>query len=80
MPLYEYRCPDNGLTVEVRHGMSEKLETWGELCERSNQSPGTTRPDAFVERLMSAPVPTPSRGGSGSFQGCGTGCACARDA
>ena len=35
MPTYEYHCPSNGQTLEVRHGMSEKLLTWGELCERA---------------------------------------------
>ena len=81
MPLYEYRCADNGLVVEVRHGMSERLETWGELCERSGHAVGNTPAETSIERILSAPVPTPSGSGpSAGFQGCGSGCACAPDA
>lgn len=32
MPTYDYHCPANGRTVEVKHAMSEKVRTWGELC------------------------------------------------
>jgi len=83
MPYYEYRCPSNGRTVEVRHGMEERLETWGALVDRAGVALGGTPADAPVERLMSAPVPaagsTP-RSDGGDFQGCGAGCACARRA
>jgi predicted nucleic acid-binding Zn ribbon protein len=82
MPYYEYRCVANGRTVEVRHGMSEQLETWGEVAGRAGVALGATPADAPVERLLSAPVPM--TGGTSSdgadFQGCGTGCACARNA
>lgn len=80
MPLYEYHCPDNGQVVEVRHRMAEKLETWGEVCEVAGRERGATPGGATVERILSAPVPTPSGGANAGFQGCGTGCACARDA
>lgn len=79
MPYYEYRCGANGKTVEVRHPMSDRLETWGELADLSGTDPGDTPLDAPVERLMSAPVPlTASSSGSGEagFQGCGAGCSC----
>ena len=33
MPTYDYRCEANGRVVEVRHRMSERLTTWGELCK-----------------------------------------------
>ena len=52
MPTYEYICPDNGQCVEVRHRISEKLETWGELCERAEVSPGETPLDAPVQRKL----------------------------
>lgn len=84
MPYYEYRCPANGRTVEVRHAMSGRLETWGEVAEAAGLELGDTAADAPVERLMSvASVATGGEGGSapsGGFQGCGPGCACAHQA
>ena len=53
MPSYDYRCPDNGEVVTVRHRMSEKLTSWGELCELAGREPGETPADAPVERLIS---------------------------
>jgi len=82
MPYYEYRCPSNGRTLEVRHAMQERLETWGQLAGRAGVDPGPTPVEAPVERLLSAPVPLPGgnpRAGT-DFQGCGAGCACARSA
>ena len=35
MPSYDYRCEANGRVVEVRHTMSEKLTTWGEVCAQA---------------------------------------------
>jgi len=54
MPLYEYRCEANGQLVEVQHKMTERLLTWGELCERAGIATGRTDPQAPVEKLMSA--------------------------
>lgn len=79
MPYYEYRCGTNGLTMEVRHPMSQRLETWGELVDLAGTDPGDTPRDAPVERLMSAPVPLTSSGSDAAdsgFQGCGPSCAC----
>lgn len=53
MPTYEYRCASNGRLVEVRHKMSERLSSWGELCERAGVAPGRTDPAAPVEKLIS---------------------------
>ncbi len=80
MPYYEYRCPSNGRTVEVRHGMSEFLETWGEVTRHAGIETGATPTDSPVERLLSAPIPLTGSGGQADFQGCGAGCACARSA
>ena len=80
MPYYEYHCRGNGRTVEVRHGMSEAVQTWGELCERAGMDVDTTPVDAPVERLISVPVPAPGGSKEAGFQGCGVGCACALDA
>lgn len=81
MPYYEYRCAFNGRTLEVRHGMDERLATWGELAERSGTEPGDTPLEEPIERLMSAPVPIAgSRAASDpDFGGCGRGCACVPD-
>ena len=80
MPYYEYRCPSNGRTVEVRHGMDERLVTWGEVAGRAGLAVGATPADSPVERLLSAPVPpaAPSNGAASQNVGCGAGCACAR--
>ncbi|MBK5937487.1 MAG: zinc ribbon domain-containing protein [Halorhodospira halophila] len=53
MPTYDYRCPSNGVTLEVRHGMDECVRTWGELCRLAGHDPGETPEDAPVERLIS---------------------------
>ncbi|MHB1192028.1 MAG: FmdB family zinc ribbon protein [Longimicrobiales bacterium] len=85
MPYYEYRCAANGRTVEVRHTMSERLETWGEVVAAAGIERGETPPDAAVERLMSAAsvgsaadsASNAAGPGPGSgFGGCGPGCAC----
>ncbi|MBK1630459.1 regulator [Thiohalocapsa halophila] len=51
MPTYDYRCEANGRVVEVSHRMSEKLATWGELCERASLDCGDTPADTPVQRL-----------------------------
>ena len=56
MPRYDYRCPATGRVVEVRHGMNEKLETWGELCALAGLDPGGVSPEAPVERVIHAPA------------------------
>jgi hypothetical protein len=68
MPYYEYRCETNGQTLEVRHGMQERLETWGELARRAGADLGETPPETPVERLMSVPS-RPATAGGPSFQG-----------
>jgi len=87
MPYYEYRCTTNGRTLEVRHAMNERLDTWGEVAAAAGIELGDTPADAPVERLMSAAMV----GASGAharehaspaagFQGCGPGCTCMHDA
>ena len=81
MAVYDYYCEANDRTVEVRHGMSESVKTWGELCELAGLENGDTSADALVRRLMSAPVPI--TGGSTSLGSgpapCGPSCGCAFD-
>lgn len=54
MPTYEYYCPANHQTLEVLHGMSTQLSTWGEVCERAGVDPGKTPHSAPVEKLLGA--------------------------
>lgn len=77
MPYYEYHCAANGRTVEVRHPMGDRVETWGALADRAGIEPGSTPDTARVERLMSTPAPPKGASAETSFQGCGSGCACA---
>lgn len=83
MPTYEYVCPANGRTVEVLHGMSERLATWGEVCARADVEPGGTPADAPVERALGAGMVIERSGtslpdGASALPpgGCGAGCAC----
>ena len=54
MPSYDYRCLASGRIYEVKHSISRKASTWGELCEMGNLEPGDTPADSTVERLVSA--------------------------
>jgi len=80
MPTYEYVCPANGRTVEVLHGMSERLATWGEVCDRAGIEPGETPADAPVDRAFgTGMLLEKSSAASGPAippGGCGAGCAC----
>ena len=80
MALYDYYCEANDRTVEARHGMSESVRTWGELCDLTGTEPGDTPRKAPVRRLMGAPVPMTGSTGSGEGPACGTSCGCAFDA
>lgn len=78
MALYDYYCEANDRTVEVRHGMSRSISTWGELCEAAGIAPGDTPAGEPVRRLMGAPIPM--TGSSTSADGpppCGPACGCA---
>lgn len=52
MPTYEYQCPANGQTVSVFHGISIKLQTWGEVCELASIGLGNTSQNEPVKRLI----------------------------
>lgn len=84
MPAYDYHCEANGRTVEVSHGMTTLLRTWGELCDAADLEVGDTPSDTPLRRVFSAPLV-----GGGSAAGAGaeqtaapsvpcrpTGCAC----
>lgn len=56
MPVYEYRCDDNGQTVTVKHGMDYVIRNWGELCFAAQVPMGDIDFEAPVRKLMSAPA------------------------
>lgn len=56
MPTYDYYCPSNGRTVEVRHSLSETVSNWGELCRCAGIEPGETPADAPVTQCVAAPA------------------------
>ncbi len=53
MLTYEYFCEENQQTLQVRHGMTESLKTWGELCQAAGVDTGETPATTPVERLIS---------------------------
>lgn len=77
MPTYDYRCAANGRVIEVRHRMSERLTTWGELCALAGLEPGETPADAPVERLITgAQVVRRSSLGEAPAPACAAGPCC----
>lgn len=52
MPSYDYYCSANGQTIEVKHSMSEKLTTWGQVCELAELELGDIAAETPVERLI----------------------------
>ena len=78
MPLYDYHCPANARTVEVRHGMNEVLSNWGELAAAARIDPGDTPPEAEVRRLIhgGSLLLGNSRGEAGPPATCGPRCGC----
>ena len=84
MPTYDYHCAANGRTVEVKHPMSERVRTWGELCALAALPLDTTPAHTPVAKQLPAigiggsaavaaapaPAATAPRGGCASG-GCG---------
>jgi hypothetical protein len=64
MLTYQYQCPNNGEVLEVRHRMSERIETWGELCARLERELGATPAAAPVERVISGGLMASVNGGT----------------
>lgn len=62
MPTYVYLCDANGAEVEVVHGMTQDLQTWGELCDLAECDPGETPVDTPVYRQIFAPAVQAVRG------------------
>lgn len=81
MPTYEYYCSANHKTVEVMHGMTRTVSTWGELCELAEESLGKTSADEPVEKLMGTGmiISNDRQSGGGEAGGAccsGGGCGC----
>ncbi len=55
MPRYDYTCDANGETIEVRHSISEKVLTWGDLCLRADRETGTTDGMTPVRKIITSP-------------------------
>jgi hypothetical protein len=86
MPTYDYRCEANGRIVEVSHRMSEKMENWGQLCEKAGIDTGDTPDETPVTRMATGgniigassgggdlpPMPSCGSGGCGGGM-CGLG-------
>ena len=75
MPTYDYHCTTNNAVVEVHHGMSERLETWGDLCEKAGIEPGHTPLESPVQKLITGGQVVNSRALKNPEPACGTGCA-----
>ena len=81
MPTYDYHCLANGRTVEIKHAMSEKVRTWGELCALAGLSIEATPAETPVAKQLAvigiggggkAPsMPVPTGGGGCGSGGCG---------
>ena len=76
MPTYDYICETNGRVIEVRHRMSERLVTWGELCERAAIDAGDTPLEAPVARLATGGQVVRSASLKDSVPPCATGPCC----
>ncbi|KPK36647.1 MAG: regulator [Gammaproteobacteria bacterium SG8_47] len=77
MPTYDYRCEANGQVVEIKHRMSEQVNTWGELCQRAGVATGDTPADSPVTRLITGGnVVRSGSVGESSAPACTTGSCC----
>lgn len=76
MPRYDYRCPANGRTIEVSHGMSETVRNWGEACKLAGIESGDTQADSPVEKVIGLSFAHTSTGGSAPSRSCGSSCGC----
>lgn len=76
MPTYDYLCEANGRVVEVKHRMSERLSSWGELCAQAGLDVGDTPADAPVQRLATGGQVVKSGRLGDSAPACATGPCC----
>lgn len=55
MPQYQYYCPKNDTTVQVRHCRKNSIQTWGRLCRKASGAIGDTPKDALVTQMQQLP-------------------------
>ena len=79
MPTYDYRCEANGQLYEVKHPMSARVTTWGELKVLADLQDDRIPDDSPVTRVLttggvvkSAALKNPT-GGACPVSGCGGG-------
>lgn len=77
MPTYDYLCEANGQIVEVKHRMSENVQTWGELCQLTGREAGDTDVKSPVKRLATGGNVVKSTGAAtGGGHACSSGSCC----
>ena len=78
MPLYDYYCPTNRRTVEVRHSIHTAIHTWGDLVEAAQIDAGETPLETEVRRLISGGMVSTGTSESAprAQASCGPRCAC----
>jgi hypothetical protein len=76
MPTYDYFCEANGRKVEVQHKMSERIGSWGELCDQAGLEPGDTPRETPVRKLISGGAIIGSSSLSNPEPACSTGSCC----
>lgn len=66
MPRYDYYCAANDTVIEVVHPLREKLQSWGQVCERSGHGLGGVPASTPVRRIITtAPMANTPVGNSG---------------
>ena len=76
MPSYDYHCPENGQTLEVKHRMLDTLKTWGALCTQAKIEPGNTLLDSLVHKKITGAQFVSTGSEPSNSGGCGTHCGC----
>lgn len=76
MPTYDYLCDANGRVIEVKHRMSERLNTWGEVCALAGVDVGDTPAGSPVQRLATGGQVVKSGSLGESAPPCATGPCC----
>ena len=76
MPTYDYFCETNGRKVEVSHKMSERIDSWGELCDRAAIDLGDTPAQTPVRKLISGGAVIGASTLSNPEPACSTGSCC----
>lgn len=65
MSRYDYYCDANGQTIEVVHGISQQVSSWGELCILANLDKGETDEESPVRKIITmAPMANTPAGNS----------------